>query len=635
MQSLLLLMHAAPCFVDSSFTNSVRSNVTRLAAFAVLTHPNTLAAVPGAALTRDAPVFAMNVVGAAPWELNVNNGYSSVLYDPQNPHGLGVYRAFYSAGDDGFKSPDCSTSECAGGSATLEANSSDGLRWEKPGLGLWSWTGVKDVPAPGKKYAAADTNILFESTTAVAIFDDGAHEKNASRRFKAWGNLAAQDISPKLGGHAARPPWRAPQTGGLAVSADGLRWTDYKMLQNATDERRGAWRFDAQASMFFDERRQKYVGTDRAFRPCSVKADCGTCPIWWQPHGGCQSHPSISNKTGCSKAQCARTVRAIGAVSSSGADFGEASWGRNEEILANHSDPTTQFYSQVTWPFYNVYLGITMVYDAVDPPDVYGKGKVHCELTYSADPTFSSGWQRLAEGRDFIPLGMPRGEGKGAWDSHICFASALPLRLENEVRVFYMGGDGPHYSKPWPSSNHRNSSFGLATLRQDGFVALRGRSADGAGKATTVALDVPAGRTQLLISVDTAINGASVTITVNKELVCTPVAGRNVTDYALQTCSLKGFSTVTLDITLSGGALLYTVGFAAAAAAPAAHRDREPLTLKADDGGAVQVGESVPYGCLPRYRDGVPPGCSLPQWEPRWSMSGDLLNCFLSAAACD
>ena len=34
----------------------------------------------------------------------------------------------------------------------------------------------------------------------------------------------------------------------------------------------------------------------------------------------------------------------------------------------------------MTWPFYNVYLGIVMVYDAVDPPNTYGKGKVHCEL---------------------------------------------------------------------------------------------------------------------------------------------------------------------------------------------------------------------------------------------------------------
>ena len=42
-------------------------------------------------------------------------------------------------------------------------------------------------------------------------------------------------------------------------------------------------------------------------------------------------------------------------------------------------------------PFYNVYLGIVMIFDAVDPPDVYGKGKVHCELQYSTDPNMVTG----------------------------------------------------------------------------------------------------------------------------------------------------------------------------------------------------------------------------------------------------
>jgi len=94
----------------------------------------------------------------------------------------------------------------------------------------------------------------------------------------------------------------------------------------------------------------------------------------------------------------------------------------------------------VTWPFYNIYLGIVMVFDAVDPPNVYNKGKVHCELAMTADPNMTSGWHRVAPGNDFIPLGAVRWLGKGAFDSHICFASGLPLRLQDEIRVYYMGG---------------------------------------------------------------------------------------------------------------------------------------------------------------------------------------------------
>ena len=90
---------------------------------------------------------------------------------------------------------------------------------------------------------------------------------------------------------------------------------------------------------------------------------------------------------------------------------------------------------------------------------------MHCELAWSPDPDMTANWTRLAPGHDFIPLGVPLGPGKGAFDSHICFASGSPLRLENEIRIFYMGGDGPHYSPAWPNPLHRNSSFGASPIQ--------------------------------------------------------------------------------------------------------------------------------------------------------------------------
>ena len=93
---------------------------------------------------------------------------------------------------------------------------------------------------------------------------------------------------------------------------------------------------------------------------------------------------------------------------------------------------------------------------------------VYADVRNSDDSSLNTGWTRITPGNDFIPLGSVRGEGKGDFDSHICFASGNPLRTEDGVKIFYMGGDGPHYSPPFPSPLHRNSSFGLATLRQDG-----------------------------------------------------------------------------------------------------------------------------------------------------------------------
>ena len=217
------------------------------------------------------------------------------------------------------------------------------------------------------------------------------------------------------------------------------------------------------------------------------------------------------------------------------------------------------FCSLQTWPFYNVYLGIVMVYSAVDPPNTYGKGKVHCELVYTTDPEMTANWTRITPGRDFIPLGTPLGEGKGQWDSHVCFATGVPVRMEDEVYVFYMGGDGPHYSKPYPDPNHRNSSFGLAKLRQDGFIALRAKDGK-AGAAKTVALDVTG--SQLVVSADTALAGASLSISVDGTK-CAALSGANVTDHPLAGCgALKTGGAARLTVALAGEARLYTVGFA-------------------------------------------------------------------------
>ena len=160
-----------------------------------------------------------------------------------------------------------------------------------------------------------------------------------------------------------------------------------------------------------------------------------------------------------------------------------------------------------------------MVFSAIDPPNVYGKGFVHCELSWSAD---GKNYTRISPNTDFIPRGSIESK---AFDSHICFASAHPVKLPNETRIYYMGGtpqpqlctvqtaeptcccagDGPHYSPAWPSPIHRNSSFGLATLRPDGFVAVRPVTGYTSG-AGSISVNVSGPR--MLITADTAPSGS-------------------------------------------------------------------------------------------------------------------------------
>ena len=112
------------------------------------------------------PLFRPN---ENPWETNIDNGYSSVLYDPADSFGLGRYRVYYSASVPGSGGAIPGESASA---AMLYATSDDGIVWHKPALHRYNF---------GNNSA---NNILFHGTSAVAIYDDGFHDTNASSRFK-------------------------------------------------------------------------------------------------------------------------------------------------------------------------------------------------------------------------------------------------------------------------------------------------------------------------------------------------------------------------------------------------------------------------------------------------------------------
>ena len=102
-----------------------------------------------------------------------------------------------------------------------------------------------------------------------------------------------------------------------------------------------------------------------------------------------------------------------------------------------------QLYSQATWEWHGVFLGIVMVYDATDPV-----GRVHCRLSWSssADVLSDHGWEWVDQGgvagKDFIPLGS-FSSTHNDFDSHICFAAATPtMAPDGRVRLYYMGGNG-------------------------------------------------------------------------------------------------------------------------------------------------------------------------------------------------
>jgi hypothetical protein len=81
------------------------AGVSQYAAFSVLAPPASGAAslVPTLGHVQRGnggqPLFRPN---ENPWEHDIDNGYSNVLYDSEDSFGLGKYRVYYSAGDKSF-----------------------------------------------------------------------------------------------------------------------------------------------------------------------------------------------------------------------------------------------------------------------------------------------------------------------------------------------------------------------------------------------------------------------------------------------------------------------------------------------------------------------------------------------------
>ena len=215
-----------------------------------------------------------------------------------------------------------------------------------------------------------------------------------------------------------------------------------------------------------------------------------------------------------------------------------------------------QLYSQITWRFYDVFLGIVMTFDAKDPA-----GHVHCMLSWS-DGT-ANNWQWVdAEGglaalKEFIPAGAA-----DAFDSHICFAAHVPLRMpDGTSRVYYMGGNGPH-------SGARNSSFALATMEPDRFAGVSGGSGDGVVSGRAVNVTGP----RMIVTLDVAPGGGSVSVGIvggptdlARSLPIT-ASGTDVTVAFPGGATLDAVmgDSFAIKVWLDGDATtLYTVGFAA------------------------------------------------------------------------
>ena len=135
-------------------------------------------------------------------------------------------------------------------------------------------------------------------------------------------------------------------------------------------------------------------------------------------------------------------------------------------LLPDDHDPRdVNFYRMNGWAYEGMYLGEVEIYYS----DYRRKEKAlmrDVQLISSRDGEL---WWRAGDRRTYIPCGP-----EGAWDGKMLDVNAAgPIRIGNELRVYYGGRSYPHNRHPdfFPGDWPRTSAVGLATLRRDGFVS--------------------------------------------------------------------------------------------------------------------------------------------------------------------
>lgn len=103
--------------------------------------------------------------------------------------------------------------------------------------------------------------------------------------------------------------------------------------------------------------------------------------------------------------------------------------------------------------------------------------RIHTELAWSRDGLHFERHPLRPRLVDYGPA--------GSWEDEMVFASGW-VEVGDEWWIYYAGWDGPH------NTPERNGAIGLATLRKEGFVSLRGP--EGGGVVCTRVLRWPGGK---------------------------------------------------------------------------------------------------------------------------------------------
>jgi hypothetical protein len=345
------------------------------------------------------------------WELDL--AWCSVYRDPDS----GLYQLWYQAFTDGKAQE--RTHRCM----ICYAESSDGINWTKPNLGLYDYNGV------------AETNIVllgnggYSDRYGASVLVDPA-DPDPSRRYK----MAHYDFCIDTDEGREYPGLT------VAFSPDGVHWTKYPrapLLRTCysgfdvpvpyRDEPGQEWNIPLSISDAIDAIYDPRAGAFVIYHKMWIDRPDGL--INWK--------------------------HAMGRTQS--ADF--IHWSRPELVLApdEHDPEWVEFHHSPAFFYNDCYFGLLQILNRAERG-----GIMDCELAISRD---GFNWQRPFRSPFFLPM-----THEGGFDSGSILTNATPVLLEDEFR-FYYGG----YSQgaTGVTEGEMVTGIGLATMPRDRFASLR------------------------------------------------------------------------------------------------------------------------------------------------------------------
>lgn len=356
-----------------------------------------------------------------PWEGWVFM-YGSVLRD----EGSGRFRMWYQSWNQGLNYKVCF------------AESTDGIHWEKPELGLVEFEGNRK------------NNILIPGCAMPNVFP--SRDENGGLQLFTW---------------AASHPDRRIHRHSLFHSQDGLNWRYVGRRKFGPDGESGRWIKDANV-IRWDERHSRWSASHRSWTKFPIGEKNGE----WRRTVSLSHSQSLLSGWSQLELQLKPDSKDDVAAAKKGRRDDRPDWG--------------ELYGMPVYPVGNHEIGLLSILDLIDGSDrIMGGGRM--ELAFSHD---GRKWMR-PELRSPCIESDPKRPGM-----YPIYAMTTPLiRQRDRLWCYYTEANSMHPTVPL---SDWKTCIRLATWRDDGFVSLR---AEQTGEITTRLLQLEPGELMLNVKV--------------------------------------------------------------------------------------------------------------------------------------